>query len=176
MFRWRSTFDPVTSSHFVPSESAPVRIAATAGDPPAIVDREVPKIWRSWRSSRFGSLRADSERFPSLRHRDVSARWKRFNPQLDLLLTLTEERARAQASALMPNCQGPAAGILGRQRLAGGARYPTTWGAGGFQQQVFDDDATIVKRLDEAGAVLIAKLSLVRWRWGQVVGGRTRNP
>src|ERR1700731_735585 len=35
-------FDPVTTSHFVPSESAPVRIAATAADPPAIVDSEVP--------------------------------------------------------------------------------------------------------------------------------------
>ena len=38
--------------------------------------------------------------------------------------------------------------------------YPTTWGAGGFEHQAFDEDATVVQRLDEAGAVLVAKLTL----------------
>ena len=38
--------------------------------------------------------------------------------------------------------------------------YPTTWGAGGFEQQTFEEDAAVVQRLDAAGAVLVAKLTL----------------
>jgi len=55
--------------------------------------------------------------------------------------------------------------------------YPTTWGAAPFQDQVIDRDATVVSRLDEAGAVLVAKLSLGALAWGDVwFGGTTRNP
>ena len=55
--------------------------------------------------------------------------------------------------------------------------YPTTWGAGGFEHQSFDEDATVVQRLDEAGAVLIAKFSLGALAMGDKwFGGRTRNP
>src|SRR5208282_2782096 len=65
----------------------------------------------------------------------------------------------------------------GAKDLLAVSGYPTTWGAGGFQQQRFDEDATIVKRLDEAGAVLIAKLSLGALAMGDKwFGGRTRNP
>jgi Asp-tRNA(Asn)/Glu-tRNA(Gln) amidotransferase A subunit family amidase len=55
--------------------------------------------------------------------------------------------------------------------------YPTTWGAGGFEKQVIDEDATVVKRLDEAGAVLVAKLTLGALAMGDHwFGGITRNP
>ena len=59
--------------------------------------------------------------------------------------------------------------------------YPTTWGAGGFEQQHFDEDAEVVKRLDAAGAVLIAKLSMGALAQGDLWGSkehgaRTRNP
>ena len=55
--------------------------------------------------------------------------------------------------------------------------YPTTWGAGGFEHQSFDEDATVVQRLDEAGAVLVAKFSLGALAMGDKwFGGRTRNP
>jgi Asp-tRNA(Asn)/Glu-tRNA(Gln) amidotransferase A subunit family amidase len=55
--------------------------------------------------------------------------------------------------------------------------YPTTWGAGGFEKQAFDQDATVVARLDAAGAVLVAKLSLGALAMGDKwFGGRTRNP
>jgi Asp-tRNA(Asn)/Glu-tRNA(Gln) amidotransferase A subunit family amidase len=54
---------------------------------------------------------------------------------------------------------------------------PTTWGASPYKDQVFDDDATVVKRLDAAGAVLCAKLSLGELAMGDVwFGGLTRNP
>jgi len=55
--------------------------------------------------------------------------------------------------------------------------YRTTWGAGGFEDQKFDEDATVVKRLDEAGAVLVAKLTLgARALGDKWFGGMTRNP
>src|SRR5204863_307289 len=55
--------------------------------------------------------------------------------------------------------------------------YRTTWGAGGFESQMIDEDATVVKRLDEAGAVLVAKLTLGALALGDVwFGGVTRNP
>jgi len=54
---------------------------------------------------------------------------------------------------------------------------PTTWGAGPFQHQVFDYDATVVQRLREAGAVLVAKLSMGALAQGdQWFRGQTKNP
>ena len=55
--------------------------------------------------------------------------------------------------------------------------YPTTWGAGGFEHQQIDEDAEVVKRLDAAGAVLVAKMTLGALAQGDLwFGGRTRNP
>jgi Asp-tRNA(Asn)/Glu-tRNA(Gln) amidotransferase A subunit family amidase len=55
--------------------------------------------------------------------------------------------------------------------------YPTTWGAGGYEHQIIDEDATVVKRLDAAGAVLVAKLTLGALAMGDKwFGGQTRNP
>ena len=58
--------------------------------------------------------------------------------------------------------------------------YPTTWGAGPYMTQNFDYDAEVVKRLDAAGAVLVAKLTLGALAqgdlWGPKPGVRTRNP
>jgi Asp-tRNA(Asn)/Glu-tRNA(Gln) amidotransferase A subunit family amidase len=55
--------------------------------------------------------------------------------------------------------------------------HPTTWGARPYRDQTFDLDATVVRRLDDAGAVLLAKLSCGALAWGDVwYGGTTRNP
>jgi Asp-tRNA(Asn)/Glu-tRNA(Gln) amidotransferase A subunit family amidase len=55
--------------------------------------------------------------------------------------------------------------------------YRTTWGAKPYEEQVFDSDATVVQRLDEAGAVLVAKLTLGALAQGdQWYGGQTKNP
>jgi Asp-tRNA(Asn)/Glu-tRNA(Gln) amidotransferase A subunit family amidase len=179
-------FDPVTSGHFVPSESAPVRIAAKAAGPPAFVDSEVPDDLEKLAFAtvrELGALIQSKKVSVTALTEMYLARLKRFNPQLDLLVTLTEERARVQASVLDAALtrglyRGPLHGIpWGAKDLLAVRGYPTTWGAGGFQQQVFDDDATVVKRLDEAGAVLIAKLSLGALAMGDKwFGGRTRNP
>jgi len=58
---------------------------------------------------------------------------------------------------------------MGAKDLLAVKGYPTTWGAGGFEKQSFDEDATVVKRLNAAGAVLIAKTTLVRSRWAIMV-------
>jgi Asp-tRNA(Asn)/Glu-tRNA(Gln) amidotransferase A subunit family amidase len=73
---------------------------------------------------------------------------------------------------------GPLHGIpWGAKDLLAVKGYPTTWGAGGFEHQAFDDDATVVKRLDQAGAVLVAKFTLGALAMGDKwFGGRTRNP
>jgi Asp-tRNA(Asn)/Glu-tRNA(Gln) amidotransferase A subunit family amidase len=180
-------FDPVTSSENAPpSESAPVRIAVALGAPPSIAESDIPKDLEKLAFATVAELGA------LIRNKKVSVieltemylgRLKRFDPQLHFLVTLTEERARAQATQLDAEIakgqyRGPLHGIpWGAKDLLAVRGYPTTWGAGGFQEQAFSEDATIVKRLDEAGAVLIAKLSLGALAMGDKwFGGRTRNP
>jgi len=114
------------------------------------------------------------------------ARLKRYDPRLHFVITLTEERALRQAVAADAEIaagkyRGPLHGIpWGAKDLLAVKGYPTTWGAGGFEDQHFDDDAEVVKRLDAAGAVLIAKLTLGALAqgdlWGGKLGTRTRNP
>jgi len=111
------------------------------------------------------------------------ARLKRYGPKLHFVITLTEELALKQAKVADleisdGRCRGPLHGIpWGAKDLLSVKGYPTTWGAGGFEHQRIDEDATVVKRLDEAGAVLVAKLSLGALAMNDTwFGGRTRNP
>ena len=111
------------------------------------------------------------------------ARLKRYDPKLHFVITLTEERALAQArkadeEIAAGHYRGPLHGIpWGAKDLLAVKGYPTTWGAGGFEHQSFDEDATVVQRLDAAGAVLVAKFSLGALAMGDKwFGGRTRNP
>src|SRR5690606_14148263 len=73
--------------------------------------------------------------------------------------------------------RGPLHGIpWGAKDLIGVEGAPTTWGAEPYRQQV-RDTATVVRRLDEAGAVLVAKLTLGELAMGDTwFGGMTRNP
>ena len=114
------------------------------------------------------------------------ARLKRYDPTLHFVITLTEERALKQAALADAEIaagkyRGPLHGIpWGAKDLLAVKGYHTTWGAGGFEDQHFDEDAEVVKRLDAAGAVLIAKLTLGALAqgdlWGGKPGTRTRNP
>lgn len=110
-------------------------------------------------------------------------RLKKYDPTLKFVVTLTEERALAQAKKAdaeiaAGHYRGPLHGIpWGAKDLLATKGYPTTWGAGGFEKQVIDEDATVVKRLDNAGAVLVAKLALGALALGDNwFGGVTRNP
>src|SRR4051812_26710643 len=111
------------------------------------------------------------------------ARLKKYDPQLHCVITLTEERARAQAKQLdseasLGKFRGALHGIpWGAKDLLAVKGYPTTWGAGLYKEQSFDYDAEVVKRLDDAGAILIAKLTLGALAQGDIwYGERTRNP
>jgi Asp-tRNA(Asn)/Glu-tRNA(Gln) amidotransferase A subunit family amidase len=110
-------------------------------------------------------------------------RLKRYDPALKFAVTLTEERALAQAKKADAEIaagkyRGPLHGLpWGAKDLLAVKGYRTTWGAGGFESQMIDEDATVAKRLDEAGAVLVAKLTLGALAQGDVwFGGVTRNP
>jgi Asp-tRNA(Asn)/Glu-tRNA(Gln) amidotransferase A subunit family amidase len=111
------------------------------------------------------------------------ARLKRYDSKLHFVITLTEERALRQAAAadaelLAGKNRGPLHGIpWGAKDLLAVKGYRTTWGAAGFEDQSFDYDATVVERLDAAGAVLIAKLTMGALAQGDLwFGARTRNP
>ena len=111
------------------------------------------------------------------------ARLKQYDPVLRCVISLTEERAMAQARAADAEItrgkyRGPLHGIpWGAKDLLAVRGYKTTWGAGPYRDQVIDEDATVVQRLDAAGAVLVAKLTLGELAQGDNwFGGRTRNP
>jgi len=110
-------------------------------------------------------------------------RLKRFGPKLECVVTLTEElalkqAARADAEIAAGKYRGPLHGIpYGAKDLLSTKGIKTTWGAMPYKDQVFDEDATVIKRLEEAGAVLVAKLAMGALAWGDVwFGGMTRNP
>jgi Asp-tRNA(Asn)/Glu-tRNA(Gln) amidotransferase A subunit family amidase len=65
----------------------------------------------------------------------------------------------------------------GAKDLLAVADYPTTWGAMPYREQVLNQNATVIKKLEDAGAVLVAKLSLGALAWGDVwFADTTRNP
>lgn len=110
-------------------------------------------------------------------------RLKRYDPQLHCVVTLTEElaleqAARADEELAAGHYRGPLHGIpYGAKDLLAARGYNTTWGARPYQDQVIDQDAAVVTRLEKAGAVLVAKLTLGALAWGDVwFGGMTRNP
>ena len=110
-------------------------------------------------------------------------RLKAYNPLLKAVITFTEERALRQAEQAdkeldAGHWRGPLHGIpWGAKDLLAVKGYPTTWGAMPYKEQVIDEDATVVQKLDEAGAILVAKLTLGALAWGDVwFGGKTRNP
>jgi Asp-tRNA(Asn)/Glu-tRNA(Gln) amidotransferase A subunit family amidase len=174
-------FDPVLPGMKFETERKPMRMSkapnVTAGAPKNVEDLA------------FASARELSE---LVRTRKVSSlaltemylqRLKKYDPTLKFVVTLTEDRALAQAKKADAEIaagkyRGPLHGLpWGAKDLLATKGYRTTWGAGGFENQMIDEDATVVKRLDEAGAVLIAKLTLGALALGDVwFGGVTRNP
>ncbi len=111
------------------------------------------------------------------------ARLKKFDPLLLAVVTLTEDlalrqAARADAEIAAGLYRGPLHGIpWGAKDLVGYPGYPTTWGAKPFVDQRIDEKATVAVRLEEAGAVLVAKLSMGALAQGDLwQGGMTRSP
>jgi Asp-tRNA(Asn)/Glu-tRNA(Gln) amidotransferase A subunit family amidase len=110
-------------------------------------------------------------------------RLERFNGTLRCVITLTRELALAQAKKADAEIaagkyRGPLHGIpWGAKDLLDTEGIPTTWGAEPFRDRVPAKDAAVVKRLHDAGAVLVAKLSLGALALNDIwFGGQTMNP
>lgn len=133
-----------------------------------------------------------SELAALLRSREVSAvelmrlsleRLERFDPQLRCVITRTEDLAleaaeRADREIAAGIYRGPLHGVpWGAKDLLAVPPYRTTWGAGPYSDQVLVERATIVAKLADAGAVLVAKLALGALAWGdEWFDGKTLNP
>ncbi|HYA97841.1 MAG TPA: amidase [Methylomirabilota bacterium] len=100
------------------------------------------------------------------------ARLEKLGPKLGAVATLTRERAMEEARAAEKEIaagrsRGPLHGIpWGAKDLLATRGIPTTWGAPPFKDQVFDYDATVTRKLREAGAVLVAKLAMIELAGG----------
>ena len=172
-------FDPVLPGMKLPSVPAKRRVSQ-----PRLMQRPVDEaelaflpVTELGNLIRIGAI--SSEELTTL----YLDRLKGFDPELHCLITLTEERAMAQARRADRDLargiwKGPLHGVpWGAKDLLAVRGYPTTWGAMPFKDQVIDDDATVIRRLDDAGAVLVAKLTLGALAWRDVwYGEMTRNP
>jgi len=110
-------------------------------------------------------------------------RIRKFDPKLRCIITLTADHAleqakQADAEIAAGKYRGPLHGIpFGVKDLLDTANIPTTWGAEPYRDRVPKTDSVVVKRLYEAGAVLIAKLSLGALALNDIwFGGQTMNP
>ena len=110
-------------------------------------------------------------------------RLERFDPVLKCVITMTGELALRQAAKAdeeiaAGRSRGPLHGVpWGAKDLLAVPGYRTTWGAGPYKDQVRPEKAAVVEKLEEAGAVLLAKLAVGELAWGDVwFGGTTKNP
>ena len=180
-------FNPVPAGMVLDAVKKPMKISAA------------PKVEVKKPAADAGLAESDALAFLSLRElaelvktRKVTSteltkmylgRLRKLDTVLHCVITYTEERALKQAATADSEIaagkyRGPLHGIpWGGKDLLAVKGYPTTWGAGGMEKQSFDEDAEVVKRLDAAGAVLIAKLAMGALAQGDVwFGGRCRNP
>ena len=111
------------------------------------------------------------------------SRLKKYDKELKFVVTLTEDLAIKQAKKAdkeisSGNYKGLLHGIpYGIKDLFSVKGYKTTWGTRVFEERIIDIDATVVQKLEEAGAVLVAKLSTGELASGEKwYGGRTKSP
>lgn len=110
-------------------------------------------------------------------------RIKKYDSRLQFAITITEERAlrnakKADAEIAAGKYKGLLHGIpFGAKDLLAVKEYKTTWGAVPYKDQTIDVDATVITKLENAGAILIAKMTLGELAMGDVwFGGKTKNP
>ena len=111
------------------------------------------------------------------------SRLKKYNDKLKCAVTITEDHAIKQAKKAdqeisAGNYKGLLHGIpYGIKDLFSVKGYKTTWGTKVFEERIIDIDATVVQKLEEAGAVLVAKLATGTLASGEKwYGGETKSP
>jgi Asp-tRNA(Asn)/Glu-tRNA(Gln) amidotransferase A subunit family amidase len=177
-------FPAPTTTPWIPGvEPAGAQFGPAASAPANVVRPDDLEEVASWSIPELAAL---------LRQGDVTsveltemylARLERLDEHLHCVITLMPERALAQARERDAEmARGEFRGLLhgipwGVKDLMAVEGYRTTWGAKPFEDQVVGETAEVVRRLDEAGAVLIAKLSVGALAMGDVwFGERTRSP
>ncbi|HKE19124.1 MAG TPA: amidase, partial [Kofleriaceae bacterium] len=173
--RWNPALPGLTVG---PARNRFVRSPGPAGKPPAhdhdIAFAPVTQLAR-WIERR----QLTSERLTRI----YLERLERFQPKINAVITLTRDLAlaqarRADAEIAAGKYRGPLHGIpWGAKDLVDTAGIRTTWGAEPFRNRVPKTDAVAVARLHQAGAVLVAKLSLGALALNDIwFGGQTNNP
>jgi Asp-tRNA(Asn)/Glu-tRNA(Gln) amidotransferase A subunit family amidase len=175
---WNPLMPKVQGVAAVVGESSFVRDAGKGGALPSS-DEDIAYAPVSQLSRWIETKQISSERLTKI----YLERLERFNKQLNCVITLTREHALQQARAADKEIaagkwRGPLHGIpWGAKDLLETAGIRTTWGAEPFENRVPKEDATVTARLNEAGAVLVAKLSLGALALNDVwFGGQTKNP
>jgi len=151
----------------------------TPAPPLAKSDEEIAYAPVTWLSSWLERKLISSEKLTTI----YLERMKKFQAKLNCVITLCEQHALEQARAADKEIaagkrRGPLQGIpWGAKDLLDTAGIATTWGAEPFRNRVPEKDATVTQRLNDAGAVLVAKLSLGALALNDVwFGGQTLNP
>jgi Asp-tRNA(Asn)/Glu-tRNA(Gln) amidotransferase A subunit family amidase len=164
-----------------PTGPAQDRFLRSTADPGPLPDTDENIAWAPlWKLSRW----IEQRRLTSVRLTGIYLdRLRRFNPKLRCVITLTPERALAQArhadaEIATGRYRGPLHGIpWGGKDLLDTAGILTTYGAEPFRHRIPAKDCTVVERLDQAGAVLVAKLSMGALALNDIwFGGQTMNP
>ena len=174
-----SRWDPVLpGTQQLPLRNEFIRSSTDPGPLPAneedIAFANVTQLSR-WIQSR----KLTSERLTNI----YLARLQKYDPKLHCVITLTKELALQQAKTADQEIaagkyRGPLHGIpWGAKDLLDTAGIPTTYGAEPFRNRIPKDNAAVVQRLNDAGAVLVAKLSLGALALNDIwFGGQTLNP
>jgi len=174
-----STWSSVLPGHNIPTQQD--RFIRSQRDPGPIPTSDAQIAFAPlWRLSRWVETRKlNSERLTRIYLKRIAG----LDPKLRCVITLTRELALAQAKQAdreisSGHYRGPLHGIpWGGKDLLDTASIPTTYGAEPFRNRVPTEDAAVVRRLHDAGAVLIAKLSLGALALNDVwFGGQTMNP
>ena len=153
-------FNPIPPGMTFTTEETPFRYSDVdverPQDPEDVAFYTVPQLARLIRTQQVSSTELTEMYLERL---------KRYNPTYLFAVTITEELALEQAAQADAEIRagayrGPLHGIpYGIKDLFSVVGYPTTWGAEPFADRIIDRDASVVERLHEAGAVLVAKLS-----------------
>lgn len=172
-------FDPILPDTVLPSGKSVCHLSRGTtprydGDAEALAFKTVAELSRLVKAKKITSVQLTKM---------YLGRLKKFGPRLLCVVSLCEERALAEAAAAdkeisAGKSRGPLHGIpYGLKDLFAAKGTLTTFGAEPYAKQFWDYDSAVAARLKEAGAILVAKLSMGELAMGDVwFGGTTRNP
>jgi len=172
-------FDPLPKGFEVPQETGPVQWKIPAGieKPESGVDLaylSIPDLAALLRAGEVTSVELTKFYLERLR---------KYDPKLHCVISYTEDYALDYAAKMDAElAAGRDRGILhgipyGIKDLFAFPGYKTTWGAGAYRDQQIEVKAGVIKKLEDAGAVLLAKLTLGALAMGDVwYADTTRNP